>query len=605
MTPTEFFKRVKKKLKRLLYGEPQTSYITLTADQEETSCKVCAQLFDADWYQQQNPDVSVSDLPPLVHFVRYGYIERRKPHPLFDCAWYFWQYPDVAAAAINPLQHYLTTGAKQGCNPNPIFDSAWYRRHNPDAERAGLNPLVHYVETGWKACRDPSPNFSIIRYLDRHPHVAEASVEPLSHYLQHGFSKDSAANPYGPPTSLESNAVAMMRQMTYFTNPGPGFEPVDSGIIGGESELAAKVIAFYLPQFHTTAENDAWWGTGFTEWRNVTKAQSRFLGHYQPRLPRDLGFYDLRTPGVMAKQVELAKNAGLHGFCFYYYFFDGKKLLDEPVATFAADRSVDFPFCLLWANESWSRMWDGAPETVLMRQRHDPSFEEALIDDLAAYFKHANYICVQGRPIFFIYRADQLESSGASVSRWRKGFQQRHGLNPYFVMCQTFDSLDPRRFGFDGALEFPPHKLGRNQPLINSMVPSLDPDFAGELYRYSDLVDRSLTQPVPQYDLIRTVMPSWDNEARRTNSARLWHGSTPSIYEQWLGKIIKQSLEHPFNGESIVCINAWNEWAEGAYLEPDLHWGAAYLNATARAIASAATRGAGHRSDSGELLSSR
>lgn len=382
------------------------------------------------------------------------------------------------------------------------------------------------------------------------------------------------------------SGLGLLRQASYFSSPGPGFESFDSGIVNGAPPLA-KVIAFYLPQFHPIPENDKWWGEGFTEWRNVTRALPRFLGHHQPRLPQDLGFYDLRTPGVIERQVELAKNSGIFGFCFYYYFFNGKRILEDPLDRFVSDSSIDFPFCLTWANENWTRRWDGLDEDVLLEQGYDDKFDELLVADLARYFSNSNYIRINGRPLLCIYRPHLIPRAAEAIVRWRKMFRDIYGEEPYVLMTQSFASSDPRQFGLDGAIEFPPNNpscLGDRGKIINRSVPELDPDFAGKVFRYSDLVDKSISRTRPDFDLIRTVVPSWDNEARQPNRGVCYTGSTPQEYGRWLSEMIGHARKNPFQDEPFVFVNAWNEWAEGAYLEPDVHWGAAYLNATARAV---------------------
>lgn len=383
-----------------------------------------------------------------------------------------------------------------------------------------------------------------------------------------------------------SSGLGLLRQANYYSSRGPSFESYDGGIANGAPQLA-KVIAFYLPQFHPIPENDDWWGEGFTEWRNVTRALPRFLGHQQPRLPHDLGFYDLRTPGVIARQVEMAKNSGVFGFCFYYYFFNGKRILEEPLDRFVSDASLDFPFCLTWANENWTRRWDGLNEDVLLEQSYDEKYDESLVADLARYFSNPNYIRVKGRPLLCIYRPNLIPDAEKTISRWRKMFRSIHGEEPYILMTQSFASSDPRQFGLDGAIEFPPNNpscLGDRGKIVNSSMRELDPDFTGKVFRYSDLVDKSIGRTRPDFDLIRTVVPSWDNEARQPNRGVCYAGSTPQEYGRWLSEMISYAQKNPFQDERFVFVNAWNEWAEGAYLEPDVHWGAAYLNATARAI---------------------
>jgi Glycosyltransferase WbsX len=577
MSRESLLKKIYRRIKPRGLGQREASESFVLTEAERLSLALCESLFDSKWYLGAYSDVSKSGMNAWSHYVRMGINWGCRPNPLFDTTWYLQQNPDVAFRGQNPLEHYVSQGAAQGRNPNPLFDNDWYRRQNPEVGEKSLNPLAHYLARGWRDGRDPGPNFDTAKYVQEHE-IPDGMI-PLAHYLLH----PSISVP--PALLADSEALALRRQCSYFMNPGPGFEQVDSSIIGG-ARPSAKVIAYYLPQFHQIPENDQWWGTGFTEWRNVTRAQQRFLGHYQPRLPRDLGFYDLNMPGIQERQVQLAKGAGVFGFCFYYYFFDGRKILDGPVENFVSNEKIDFPFCLLWANENWCRRWDGCDDTVLLRQSHDPAFEPQLIDDLARLFSHPNYIRVNDRPLFFLYRPDVLPDNVATVGRWRELFQRRHNMNPFILMCQTFNRFDPRLFGFDGALEFPPHKYIETARSMEN-IRALDPDYTGHVYDYSQLVWSSLAQ-APEYDLIRTVTPSWDNEARRTNSSAIFHGSTPQLYEDWLRKIIERSLSNPFHGESFAFINAWNEWAEGAYLEPDIHWGGAYLNATARAIASSA-----------------
>jgi lipopolysaccharide biosynthesis protein len=369
--------------------------------------------------------------------------------------------------------------------------------------------------------------------------------------------------------------------MRRFTDPGPDFEEFEPPPPGA---LRARMVAFYLPQFHAIPENDAWWGRGFTEWRNVARGVPRFAGHYQPRIPRDLGFYDLGDSDVMRHQAGLARAAGIEGFCFYYYRFDNGRLLEGPVERFLADQTIDMPFCLIWANENWTRTWDGFDRDVLASQSYDPGLEDGLIADLARHFADPRHIRVDGRPLFFIYRPGLIPDTAATIQRWRTRFEREHGENPFILMAQGFGDTDPRRFGLDGAVEFPPHKLAEGLPRVNDALQIFDPEFAGEVRRYSDLIRAARDVSDPGFPLIRTVVPSWDNEARRPGRGYTFAGSSPLAYRSWLDDAIAFANQHPFHGEPFVFVNAWNEWAEAAYLEPDVHYGSAYLNATARAL---------------------
>lgn len=374
------------------------------------------------------------------------------------------------------------------------------------------------------------------------------------------------------------------RSLLRYHQPGPCFE---KELIGDElvaRQSRARAFAFYLPQFYPFKENDEWWGSGFTEWRNVTRAVPRFEGHVQPRLPRDLGFYDLRNVETIREQVRMAEASGIAGFCFYYYWFDGKRLLDKPLDAFLEDRQTRFPFCLMWANENWTRRWDGMEHDILMKQSYQPEHDALLIDDLARYFKDPRYERIDGRPLFILYRPNIVPDFKEQLLRWRTLFRERHALDPVILMVQGFGDQDPVQYGLDGAIEFPPHKVAEGLPQVTQLELNA-PDFTGTYFRYDDLINSSLAAPQPPFELIRTAVPSWDNEARKPGRGYGFIDADPEKYEGWLRALVQQASARPFMGKvPYVFVNAWNEWAEGAVLEPDLYHGSAYLNATFRAV---------------------
>lgn len=346
--------------------------------------------------------------------------------------------------------------------------------------------------------------------------------------------------------------------------------------------VSARAIAFYLPQFHPIAENDAWWGRGFTEWTNVGKALPQFAGHDQPRLPGELGYYDLRVPEVMARQVELARRYGVHGFAFHYYWFAGRRLLERPLDQFVGS-GIDFPFCICWANENWTRRWDGYDQDVLIGQEHSDANDEHFIADLAPLLRDQRYIRIDGRPLLIVYRPSLLPDARHTAEHWRR-YCREHGVGEIMLGMVQFDIDDPAAFGFDVAIEFPPHKLARGLPHCHDQLEFQCSDYRGYVVDYGRLVDTAVQWPVPEYPMFRGVFPGWDNEARKPGAGYTFHGATPARYREWLSEAIGHAARHPVQGERVVFINAWNEWAEGAYLEPDRRHGYAFLQATRDAL---------------------
>lgn len=342
-----------------------------------------------------------------------------------------------------------------------------------------------------------------------------------------------------------------------------------------------KLIAYYLPQFHPFPENDEWWGKGFTEWTNVTKAQPQFLGHHQPRLPADLGFYDLRLKDTIAQQCELAKSYGLHGFCFHLYWFSGQRLMERPLDIFLENKDIDFNFSICWANENWTRRWDGDESDVLIGQEHSFETDKNFIKDMKKYLVDDRYIKLDGKKIITIYRPSIIPNIKELIAYWREYCLSEPEIGDVmFIMAKSFDQKDPYEFGFDIAVEFPPHQLHTN---ISPIHPGnyLNQDFQGVVYSYGDVVDFKVSDYSSDKDnsYIPTVFPSWDNEARKPGRGNIFHASTPTKYQEWLeAALVKGSKV--INGETVAFVNAWNEWAEGAYLEPDRKFGHAYLEST-------------------------
>jgi lipopolysaccharide biosynthesis protein len=347
-----------------------------------------------------------------------------------------------------------------------------------------------------------------------------------------------------------------------------------------------RAIAFYLPQYHPIPENDEWWGKGFTEWTKVVEGKPLYHGHYQPQLPGSLGFYDLRLPEVREAQARLARQYGLHGFCYYHYWFAGKRLLERPFNEVLLSGRPDFPFCLCWANENWTRRWDGQNQQVLIAQNYSADGDRAMIRELIPAFKDPRYIRVNGRPLLLVYRALDLPSARASAALWREEAAAAGLPGLYLCRVESFDeakvAADPAQIGFDAASEFPPHGIRPAEPA--APVAGLDPAFSGLIYDYAQTARDFAARPTPPYRRFHGVMPSWDNTARVGRRAGIAAHADPEAYRSWLETVVNRTRRDKDGDERLVFINAWNEWGEGCHLEPDRRYGMAWLEATRAAL---------------------
>ena len=348
------------------------------------------------------------------------------------------------------------------------------------------------------------------------------------------------------------------------------------------SPLPATLVAFYLPQFHPIAENDEWWGKGFTEWRNVARALPQFEGHAQPRLPADLGFYDLRNVDTMREQARLASEYGIGAFCFYFYWFSGRTLLEQPLRQWLDDPTLELPFCLCWANENWSRRWDGRSDDILIAQQHSAEDDLAFIAHIAAYLRDPRYLRVEGKPLLLVYRPDLLPDARQSAQRWRQWCRANQVGEIHIAYVQGFERPDPRDIGFDAAVEFPPNLSNPSNLTADQRL--LNPGFEGQVLDWRELAADYSSRAMPAYTLYPGVNSGWDNEPRRPGKGRVYLHAAPRRYRDWLQSTITTRLAEKPPAERLVFINAWNEWAEGAVLEPDAHLGHAWLQATRSAL---------------------
>jgi lipopolysaccharide biosynthesis protein len=338
-----------------------------------------------------------------------------------------------------------------------------------------------------------------------------------------------------------------------------------------------RLIAFYLPQYHPIPENDAWWGKGFTEWTNVTRARPLFPGHYQPHLPAELGFYDLRVPETRLAQAQLARTHGIHGFCYYHYWFSGRRLLERPLDEVLRTGEPRFPFCICWANESWSRRWDGGEQDVLIAQVHNAETDSAFIHHLLPYLADPRYIRVGGKPLLLVYRIDMFPEPRRTADAWRKVAKDAGIGDLYLVQVESFTITgDPHMNGFDAAVEFPGHQVPK-ATITKLKEPGA---FKGMAFDYPAYARYMANRPAPPWVRFRAVMPSWDNTPRRGNRAGLFVRPGTAPYRAWLRRVLAATRAERTGDERLVFINAWNEWGEGCHLEPDQKYGRGFLEVT-------------------------
>ena len=342
-----------------------------------------------------------------------------------------------------------------------------------------------------------------------------------------------------------------------------------------------KPIAFYLPQYYPTAINNQNWGKGFTEWTNVARAVPQYLGHYQPHIPESLGYYDLRNEKIMEEQCRMAMNYGIYGFCFYYYYFSGKTQLELPLINFATNSKIQFPFCLCWANENWTRKWDGRQQDVLLKQTYDSKYMKDFIARVAKYFLNDNYIKINNRPVLIIYNAKAIDNLEYCLEYW-KNYCRQNGFGEVFLICaKTFGLNDPYVINmFDACVEFPPHDIHTKLKIDYSKL--TNPDYFGSIYHIMDYIN-NIPEDVP-YRIFRCAFPSWDNTARVGRKSKIFSDASPDTFEIWLQKIINDTIKNHSPEARFFFINAWNEWGEGAHLEPDRKYGYAYLECLRKCI---------------------
>ncbi len=351
-----------------------------------------------------------------------------------------------------------------------------------------------------------------------------------------------------------------------------------------------RALAFYLPQFHPVPENDEWWGPGFTEWTNTAKARPLFPGHYQPHVPADLGFYDLRCPESREAQADLARRYGIAGFLYWHYWFAGRRMLDRPFREVLASGAPDFPFCLAWANQTWTGIWHGAADRILVEQTYPGAEDDqAHFDSLLPAFRDRRYLTVAGKPLFYVFRPEELPNAAAFVERWQD-MARAAGFDGLFLVAEVSDLhgygpayLSPAADGFDAGayMRLPAHRSRASVLRMRALRKLSGP----EVLPYA-----SRPLPIPTLEpgarLLPTVYPNWDNSPRSGRKGVVLHGATPERFRAHVRAAVHHVRDVPAE-ERLLFIKSWNEWAEGNHLEPDLRHSTGFLEAVRDELAGA------------------
>lgn len=348
-------------------------------------------------------------------------------------------------------------------------------------------------------------------------------------------------------------------------------------------EKKARVIAFYLPQFHPIKENDIWWGKGFTEWTNVGKAKRFFKNHYQPRVPADLGYYDLRVPETRKAQANMAKEYGVEGFCYWHYWFgNGKRLIERPFNEVLSSGEPDFPFCLAWANESWKGFAHGLKNRNLLIEQLYPG-----IDDYTAHFyevlpalKDKRYIKVNNKPLFMIYKSIEFKDVKIFIELWNR-LAIENGLEGIYFVAQTPDIEDKGRIislGFEAINLVRMFDFIKKRKYLQKVIQRIKIDLFSypRIYNYSDVLKWFSGREDKSKDVFPCIFPNWDHTPRSGKEGIILHESTPELFREHVSMVV-DSVKDKKPEERIIFIKSWNEWAEGNYMEPDLKFGMKYL----------------------------
>lgn len=462
-----------------------------------------------------------------------------------------------------------------------LFDRSWYVTHYPEALQNGLEPMDYFIAIGAKAGHCPSARFNAKWYVDQRPDLVVVT-DALEHYLHFGRTEGLRTCPPAIPPVNDLPLPVNHISATLADNKEQERDAEEELAISGE---LPRLFAFYLPQFHPIAENNFGHRPGFTEWDNVIKAKPLFKGHYQPRIPGELGYYDLRSTDVLREQVRLANAHGITGFCFYFYYFQGKKLLYRPIENYIKS-DIKAPFFFLWANENWSRRWDGGDNEVIVSQKHSPEDNLAFIRELIPIFSDERYVKVCGKPVLAVYKTHLFANIRRATELWRDEIVKHGFPGLYLVMADDWSSnpTHPRDLGFDASYEIPSNTVPETVLFQDLKELDVTEGFEGRIVDYRKFANFHMSRPFPPYKRFRTVMASWDNTPRYGLRALVHINTDNDAYKLWLSEAMVDTRWRYETEERIVFVHSWNEWCEGTYIEPDGRYGRRLLEQTREAV---------------------
>ena len=548
--------------------------------------------FFREGYELEYPDVKASGLDAWHHYVEHGIAEGRDNglHPdekLFFARGYLEMYPDVAKAEVDPWKHYVLNGKQEGrdngLHPGEKqFFAEGYLEMYPDVAKAKVDPWKHYVLNGKQEGRDnglhPDEKFFFADgYCQMYPDLYDnPKADPWRHYVLHGKNEGRAKCGISSLKRYTDWVFDVISNKTLFVqNDGRSY---------ARHESDPKIFAYYLPQYHSIPINDENYGKGFTEWTNVSRASPLFWGHYQPRIPYDYGFYDLDHVETLEKQAALAKQYGIYGFCFYYYWFGGKKVMEKPLKLFI-DSKIDLHFHLMWANENWSKLWDGGNKEVILEQRlNDLSLADVFYKDIRPYIKDKRYEKLNNKPILAIYRPSMFKEAlfCAFLERLHE-LARQDGFDGFYFLGTNFSFFhEPEKYGLQGLVEFPPHGLSLHRTSSDLELFNTRTNIKfWDVHRW--IGEKNYLEDKP-FKVFKCCFPHWDNSPRKAYSGGAIFPMEEGDFYKWLSGIIEWTRQRHAKNEQYVYINAWNEWGEGAYLEPDLRYGYKYLNCVRKVL---------------------